>query len=109
FLRAVKSRRRFRHVKNPVAYMFQVARNEASRAARRRSRMAEQPVEAAELFAIEGDLEDQAADTEIVAAALRRLEARDREIVELKLYGGLAFREIADVTGLPQGTVATCY
>jgi RNA polymerase sigma-70 factor (ECF subfamily) len=41
--------------------------------------------------------------------ALDRLGADDREIVELKIYGGLAFREIADVTGLPQGTVATRY
>ena len=36
FLRAVKSRRRFRGVENPVAYMFQIARNEAVRAAKRR-------------------------------------------------------------------------
>ena len=34
FLRAVKSRRRFRGVENPVAYMFQIARNEAARLAR---------------------------------------------------------------------------
>src|SRR5437764_13014954 len=32
FLRAVKSRRRFRGVENPVAYLFQIARNEAMRA-----------------------------------------------------------------------------
>ena len=31
FLRAVKSRRRFRGVENPIAYMFQIARNEALR------------------------------------------------------------------------------
>jgi DNA-directed RNA polymerase specialized sigma24 family protein len=36
FLRAVKSRRRFRGVENPVAYMFQIARNEAAREMRRR-------------------------------------------------------------------------
>ena len=41
--------------------------------------------------------------------ALGRLEADDRELVELKVFGGLTFREIADVTGLPQGTVATRY
>jgi len=36
FLRAVKSRRRFRNVENPIAYLFQVARNEATRAASNR-------------------------------------------------------------------------
>ena len=32
-----------------------------------------------------------------------------REIVELKIYADLTFREISEVTGLPQGTVATRY
>jgi RNA polymerase sigma-70 factor (ECF subfamily) len=32
-----------------------------------------------------------------------------REVVELKVYAGLTFREISAVTGLPQGTVATRY
>jgi RNA polymerase sigma-70 factor, ECF subfamily len=37
------------------------------------------------------------------------LDADDRELVELKIYAGLTIREIADVTGRPQGTVATQY
>src|SRR5829696_3141037 len=36
FLRAVKSRQRFRRVDNPVAYLFQIARNEAMRWFKRR-------------------------------------------------------------------------
>src|SRR5919109_29337 len=36
FLRAVTSRRRFRRVENPVAYLFQIAPNEAMRAGSRR-------------------------------------------------------------------------
>ena len=35
FLRAVRSRRRFRRVENPLAYMFQIVRNETARAAKR--------------------------------------------------------------------------
>jgi DNA-directed RNA polymerase specialized sigma24 family protein len=30
-------------------------------------------------------------------------------VVELKTYAGLTFRKIAEVAGLPQGTVATRY
>ena len=43
----------------------------------------------------------------MVAIGLSRLDADRREVVELKTYAGLTFAEIAEVTGLPQGTVAT--
>ena len=46
---------------------------------------------------------------EHVAALLERLEYPFREIVNIKIFGALTFREISDVTGLPQGTVATRY
>lgn len=107
FLRAVKSRRRFRGVENPVAYMFQIARNEAARAAKR-SHIVGQTLTADELFAAD-DVHGQQDDAEVAAAALARLDADDRELVELKIFGGLTFREIAEVAGLPQGTVATRY
>ena len=52
----------------------------------------------------------QAIETaEWVVASLARLSDDLREIVELKIYGDLTFREISEVTGLPQGTVATRY
>ena len=57
FLRAVKSRRRFRGVDNPVAYMFQIARNEAARAAGRR-RLVTQPLSAAIPFPMNEDADD---------------------------------------------------
>jgi RNA polymerase sigma-70 factor, ECF subfamily len=106
FLRAVKSRRRFRGVVNPVAYMFQIARNEAMRIARRR-RANSRPIESDEFAAV--DTSERSADAEVVAAALQRLGAEDREVIDLKIVGGLTFREIADVVGAPQGTVATRY
>jgi RNA polymerase sigma-70 factor (ECF subfamily) len=106
FLRAVKSRRRFRGVANPVAYMYQIARNEAVRASRKRSVSL---VSDEEVFEVATDSLAEQEDAEVAAAALGRLDADDREIVELKIYGGLTFREIADVTGRPQATAATKY
>jgi RNA polymerase sigma-70 factor (ECF subfamily) len=106
FLRAVKCRRRFRGVENPVAYLFQIARNEAVRWAKGR-RGNDRPLAIAEVFAASGDAFGQQDDAEVVAAALGRLTVEDRELVELKVFARLTFREIADVTGLPQGTVAT--
>lgn len=113
FLRVVKSRRRFRRVENPVAYVFQIARNEALRAVasqrkRRQSSAAGgsalPPTPKASEYIV--DVND---DAELVAAALGRLANGDREIVELKVFGGLTFREIADVVELPMATVATRY
>ena len=46
---------------------------------------------------------------EQVARALADLPAEQREVVELKTQGRLTFREIADVTGAPHGTLASRY
>ena len=75
----------------------------------KRRRGNDRPLAADEIFAASGDVFGQQDDAEVVAAALGRLTVEDRELVELKVFAGLTFREIADVTGLPQGTVATRY
>jgi RNA polymerase sigma-70 factor (ECF subfamily) len=108
FLRAVKSRRRFRGVDNPVAYMFQIARNQSLRTAKRR-RQDQHTLPAGKLFVAARDIQPEREDAEVAAAALAKLDAADREIIELKVVAGLTFREIAEVAGLPQGTVATRY
>lgn len=108
FLRVVKSRKRFRGVENPVAYLFQIARNEAATWTRRR-RTTSRPLPADEIFSARGDVFCERDDAEVVAAALERLSVEDRELVELKVFAGLTFREISDVVELPQGTVATRY
>ena len=46
---------------------------------------------------------------EWVVTSLARLSSEQREVVELKIYGNMTFREISVVTGLPLGTVATRY
>lgn len=108
FLRAVKRRRRFRAVENPVSYLFQIARNEANRAMRNGRQAGRQSPPLEELFAVEGG-HSRSDDEDAAVAALSRLDPDDRELVVLKIYAGLSFREIADVLDLPQGTVATRY
>ncbi len=107
-LRAVKSRRRFAKVDSPVAYLFQIARNEAARLAKRQARRSEQTLSAKQM----AQLVDETSDTdhvEIVLAALAQLKVEDREVVQLKIYAGLTFREIAEAVGRPEATVATRY
>jgi RNA polymerase sigma-70 factor, ECF subfamily len=108
FLRAVGARRRFAKVDNPIAYLFQIARNEAIRFMSREQRREPPALSAAELFTIDSSHLNRE-QAELASAALNRIAPDDRELVELKIFAGLTFREIADVTGLPQATVATRY
>jgi RNA polymerase sigma-70 factor (ECF subfamily) len=107
FVRAVQNRPRFRNVDNPIAYLFQIARNEAIRAGGKRRRQNERSLPIEDSFTTSDD--GSADSDDLVAAALDRLNPDTREMVELKIYAGLTFREIADATGKPQGTVATEY
>jgi RNA polymerase sigma-70 factor (ECF subfamily) len=109
FLRLARSHRRFAAVENPVAYAFTVARNEALRRAQRQRRE-RSLLTAADLFDIAGEDDRQSREAaELVAEALNRVSDEQREVLELKFYSGLTLREIGEVTGVPQGTIATRY
>jgi RNA polymerase sigma-70 factor (ECF subfamily) len=112
FVRLARSRRRLAGVEALIPYVFTVARHEAARLVGRRARQHQQQADlwAEWLFReARGSDVQQRETAEMVASALDRLSDPQREIVELKTYAGLTFREIAEVTGLPQGTVATRY
>ncbi len=107
FLRAVRSRRRFASVENPEAYLFEIARNEIARRATRDATRRETPLPAEEQLCAAAD--SSAEDAEIAAAALAKLNAGDREVVELKVFCGLTFTEIGALLGQPAATTATRY
>jgi RNA polymerase sigma-70 factor (ECF subfamily) len=112
FVRLARTRQKLATVDNLVAYVFATARNEALRLAEHRSR--EDRMRAAlsseSLFRQPTGDDRQAIEAaEWVAASLAGLSPDLREVVELKIYADLTFREISEVTGLPQGTVATRY
>jgi RNA polymerase sigma-70 factor (ECF subfamily) len=112
FVRLARVRKRLAETENLIAYTFTVACNEAARRLGRRvrERRNRSAVAADALFREAAGDDSQARETaELVAAALYRLTPQQREIVELKTYADLTFREIAELTGLPQGTVATRY
>jgi RNA polymerase sigma-70 factor (ECF subfamily) len=110
FLRAIRFRERLREVNSVDAWLFTIARREADRMLARQKQTrhndlagvsaVQQPVVSAAL-----DLDNR----EELEVALAEQTSVDREIVELYFYGGLTFREIAEVTETPQGTVATRY
>ena len=106
FLRAVEHRKHFANVQSPIAYLFQIARNEA---ARNQSRT---KAERTEQLSIEQAIQARTTSTEqseMMDAALDRLAPDDREIVELKIDASLTFEEIAQVMNRSAATVATRY
>jgi RNA polymerase sigma-70 factor, ECF subfamily len=112
FVRLARRRKRLAAVENLVAYVFATARNEAIRLVERRSREGRLRAAASResLFReATGDGLQDIETAEWAAASLARLSQDLREIVLLKIYADLTFREISELIGLPQGTVATRY
>jgi RNA polymerase sigma-70 factor (ECF subfamily) len=111
FCRLARNRRKLAAVIDLDAYVLTIARNEAARltARRTRRRAKETPLAGDELFCCQPNNAEIHEIAELVAAALGRLSVELREVVELKMYAGLTFAQISEVTGLPQGTVATRY
>jgi RNA polymerase sigma-70 factor (ECF subfamily) len=110
FIRLFRNRDKLAAAENLHAYLFGVARNEALRHAERRARDRKrvQPLTGTDLFA--DNLDAARRETaQAVAEALQRLRPEEREVVELKIYGGLTFREIGAVTQTPLQTAATRY
>lgn len=122
FLRILKKADRFRSGSRFSTWMYQIALNLCRDQARRRKRWglllaspAELPDRAAEGAATLGGVDPnsldpgRSAEREQLARAVRRalqsLPAEQREVVLLKEYEGLKFREIAEIVGCPESTV----
>ncbi len=92
-------------IKNPRAWTFRIARNLAIDSVRK----TKADVLPEDLADDRMPLEDSVVERTIVEAALRRLTLEEREIVTLHVNAGLKFREIADITETPLGTVLWKY
>ena len=107
--RAYRKRRSFRPRRGTVdAWLFGIARNAALDELRRRRRRADLDVDPPDLAA--ATIDEHAEGTirrATVRVALRRLEARDRELVALKFAGGLTNAEIARVLGVSESNAGT--
>jgi RNA polymerase sigma-70 factor (ECF subfamily) len=112
FVRLARTRQRLASVRNLIAYAFAVARHEASRLIERQEREGRHRKALALpslcLESRDSDMSD-GETVEWVVSCLQTLNEDQREILVMKIYGELTFREISEVTGLPQGTVATRY
>jgi len=102
---------------DPVAWLFRVVRNQALSQRRSQKRRLERETKVVLAREVElGDswfirpreIENQL-DSQVAIAALGELSEQQREIVILHLWGGLTFRQIAEVLQVPAATVHRRY
>jgi len=95
----------------PLALLLTSVRRAALDTARSRSRRASREASAAAgadvpLFEPLGEGDDRRI---VIEAALARLPREQREVLALKIWGGLTFAEIAEQLGIPPNTAASRY
>lgn len=93
--------RTFRGTSQVSTWIFGIARNQAHALLRREARGARTPNEPLVLPDPAGEVERE----DRVRLAVDRLPPEQREVVFLAFYEGLSYREIAQMLGVPEGTV----
>jgi RNA polymerase sigma-70 factor (ECF subfamily) len=107
--RLIRYKVRFRLIRNPSAYVFRIARNEAVRFLKNQKRNPEKcrPTEECakviqdNLTGIESEVMNQ------VAEALALIPEDQREVIILRFFAELTLREIANVCGVSINTAAS--
>jgi RNA polymerase sigma factor (sigma-70 family) len=109
FERAFRKRRHFDPRRGTGrAWLFGIARNAALDELRRSRRRAEMSADPADVVSQPPDaLADYSVRRSSVVAALAGLEPRERELVALKFFAGLANAEIAAVLGISESNAGT--
>lgn len=111
FMRLAHKRKRLRNVKNLTGYLFTSARNEAIRFIRKSNRRREVMEDFKNIALLESGDDKKILPDEVdrINKALAVLPQYQREIIVLKVYEGLNFREIARATKALPNTVASRY
>lgn len=110
YVKVYRNLDKFRGDSKFSTWLYQIARNEAINAVKKR-RLDTTPVEDVTIAAPDQDGPEAAfrrtAAADELDAAMDRIDARYREVLELRYMGERSYDEIAEMTGLPIGTVKT--
>jgi RNA polymerase sigma-70 factor, ECF subfamily len=109
FERAYRKRGSYRARRGSMdAWLFGIARNAALDELRRRGRRAGLEAEPSDASAVSADDHAELAlRREVVRAAMRTLDGRERDLLSLKFSGGLTNAEIARVLGTSETNAGT--
>ena len=106
FLKVYERRSQLLHPERFKAWLLMIARNDCLTYARRAGRTTELAWDADNQGGpLPPDEMEKEEDATIVARAVARLKPDLREVVILREYENLSYREIADVVGIPESTV----
>jgi RNA polymerase sigma-70 factor (ECF subfamily) len=111
FYRLARYSIRLKFIRRPAAFVFQIARNEANRFLKKKiheKKSCQRNAELCEIIrtSISGPDEES---VQILSASLAKLPEEQREIIILKFFEGLTFKEIASACGLSINTAASRY
>jgi RNA polymerase sigma-70 factor, ECF subfamily len=110
FLATVRSRERLSNVRDLTAYLFVSLHRAANRCALRRTRAVPASSAAAdEAIAPVEQIGCDGSDWHRLHEAVRSLPEEQRQVIALKIDGGLTFAQIAQVVGASISTVASRY
>jgi RNA polymerase sigma-70 factor (ECF subfamily) len=107
FVKLAEARGALRRVRDPRAYVRTMAHRAAVDVHRRRSRRAEDPLEALPLLEAEPAAPERRVDAERVSALLLQLPAEQREALYLRVHAGCTHAEVGRATGVPTFTAAS--
>jgi RNA polymerase sigma-70 factor (ECF subfamily) len=102
---------RWQMIRNPKAFVFKAARNEANRFLRQKLMQRKMKGSNPDhIAAIESVIQGPDRESErFLAEALARLPDGQREVIILKIFEGMTFKEIARMSRLSANTVASRY
>lgn len=111
FCRLVRYRVRFRLIREPAAFVFRVARNEAIRSIRQRGKERKSPGSIEE---IAGVIQNELTGPDPgllnrMSGALARIPEKQREVIVLKFFEELTFKQISSVCRVSINTAASRY
>lgn len=113
FLRVYKSLPNFQQKSTLSTWMFRIAYNESLRFLDQNKHKNHDTVEEVQQRHLDNLVSDPYFEGEEVQLKLQRvlseLPERDRQVFQMKYYDDLKFREIAEITGVVEGTLKSSY